>query len=154
LPLLNHEIKQFIGRVNLVTAVLPELDFPPLDEGAILKCLTYAFTGLTLVKEAQATQLREAFFAHLAKEQMEWLNELAPTSIAWSDGRKLKLLYAESALDDRREINAPEVQVKLHECFGLKEQPRVCEGQQPVKLWVCAPDGKRLEPTLDWPVFR
>ena len=47
-----------------------------------------------------------------------------------------------------------ELQMKLHECFALKEHPRLCEGRLPVKLWLCAPDGKRLEPTLDWPAFR
>jgi ATP-dependent helicase HrpB len=94
---------------------------------------------LTLVKEAQATPLREAFLAHLAQEQLEWLNELAPASIAWLDGRKLKLLYAESARNNEGEINPPELQVKLQECFGLKEHPRICEGKQPVKLWLCAP---------------
>jgi ATP-dependent helicase HrpB len=154
LPLFNHEIKQLIGRVNLVTAVLAELEFPPLDNAAILKCLADAFHGLTLAKEAQVTPLREAFLAHLAQEQLEWLNELAPTSIAWIDGRRMKLLYAESARNDGREINAPELQVKLHECFGLKEHPRICEGKLPVKLWLGAPDGKRLEATLDWPMFR
>src|SRR5438046_9911319 len=31
LPLLNHDVKQFIARVNLVCAALPGLEFPPLD---------------------------------------------------------------------------------------------------------------------------
>ena len=44
--------------------------------------------------------------------------------------------------------------MKLHEIFRLKEHPRICEGRLPVKLWLCAPDGKRLESTLDWPAFK
>jgi ATP-dependent helicase HrpB len=44
--------------------------------------------------------------------------------------------------------------VKLHECFALKAHPLVCEGRLPVKLWLCAPDGKRLEPTFNWPAFK
>src|SRR4051812_33913686 len=94
LPLFNHELKQFIGRVNLVTVVSPELDFPPLDAVAIRKCLARAFDGLTLVKEAQATPLKEAFLKHLEPEQLTWLDELMPTTIPWLDGRKLKLQYA------------------------------------------------------------
>ncbi|HEY0548675.1 MAG TPA: DEAD/DEAH box helicase, partial [Verrucomicrobiae bacterium] len=35
LPLLNHDVKQFVARVNLVCAAMPELEFPPLDEAAI-----------------------------------------------------------------------------------------------------------------------
>jgi ATP-dependent helicase HrpB len=151
LPLFNHELKQFIARLNLVVAVMPELEFPPLDPPALVSCLARAFAGLTLAKEAQTAPLRDAFRQHLVKEQLAWLDELAPVSIAWSDGRKLKLLYPEEAAG---QPDSPELQVKLQECFALKEHPRICEARLPVKLWLCAPDGKRLEATLNWPAFK
>jgi ATP-dependent helicase HrpB len=154
LPLMNHEVKQFIGRVNLVIAAMPELDFPPFDEAAITDCLARAFAGLTLAKEAQATPLRGVFQQRLAKEQVGWLEELAPTCVAWPDGRKLKLLYAEQARDEAGKPIPPELQIKLHECFALKQHPHICEGRVPVKLWLCAPDGKRLEAILNWPAFK
>ena len=139
LPLFNHELKQLISRVNLVVAVMPELEFPPFDEAAITNCLARAFEGLTLAKEAQATPLREAFVQALAKERLGWLDELAPTSILWPGGRKLKLLYPEQARDEDGQPNSPELQVKLHECFALKAHPHICEGRLPAKLWLCAP---------------
>ena len=154
LPLFNHELKQLIGRVNVVVAAMPELEFPPFDEAAITSCLARAFEGLALAKKAQATPLREAFVQALAKEQLGWLDELAPTSILWPDGRKLKLLYPEQAQDEDGQPNSPELQVKLHDCFALKTHPHLCEGRLPVKLWLCAPDGKRLEATFNWPAFR
>jgi len=154
LPLLSHEVKQFIARVNLVCAVRPELEFPPFDSTAIKKCLTRAFHGQTLVKEAQATSLKDTFLKHLQPEQIGWLDELVPLTIAWPDGRKFKLLYPEEARDEDGEPQSPELQVKLHECFQLKEHPYICEGKLPVKLWLCAPDGKRLEPTFNWPAFK
>jgi len=154
LPLFNHELKQFIGRVNLVCAVMPELEFPVFDEQAIIARLAAAFAGCTLVKEAQAIHLREEFARHLAPEQRAWLDELAPLSIPWPDGRKLKLLYAETARATAGDINPPELQVKLHETFQLKEHPRICEAKLPVKLWLCAPDGKRIDATSNWPAFK
>ena len=119
----NHELKQFISRVNLVVAAMPELEFPPFDEAAITACLARAFEGLTLAKEAQATPLRDAFLQALAKEQLGWLDELAPTSIPWPDGRKLKLLYPEQARDEEGQPSSPELQVKLHECFAAQGAP-------------------------------
>lgn len=154
LPLFNHELKQFIARVNLVCAVLPELEFPPFDEKAITDCLSRAFAGMSLVKEAQATHLKEEFSRHLAREQLGWLDELAPLTISWPDDRKLKLQYPEEATTKGGDPIAPELQVKLHECFALKEQPLICEGKLPVRLWLCAPDGKRIESTLNWPTFK
>lgn len=154
LPLLNHDVKQFIARVNLVCAAQPELEFPPLDEAAVIQCLARAFRGLTLAKEAQATHVKEEFVKHLAPEQLAWLDELAPLRIAWPDGRMVKLLYPDEPRDEDGEPNAPELQMKLHECFALKEHPHVCEGKVPVKLWLLTPDGKRLEATFNWPAFR
>ncbi|HZM05264.1 MAG TPA: ATP-dependent helicase C-terminal domain-containing protein [Candidatus Saccharimonadales bacterium] len=154
LPLLNHEIKQLMARINLICAVMPELDFPPADAAFIQSFLSRAFAGLTLVKEAQATPLRDAFLEEIGPERLEWLNELAPQTITWPDGKKLKLLYPDAPLDDDNEPNSPELQVKLHEAFALKTHPHICEGRQPIKLWLCAPDGKRLEPTHNWPAFR
>jgi ATP-dependent helicase HrpB len=152
--LFNHEVKQFMARVNLVCAAAPELDFPPFDEAAVAECLSRAFAGLSLVKEAQGTHVRDDFLKHLLPEQRGWLDELAPLHVTWPDGRKLKLLYQEAARDEDGEPNAPEVQVKLTECFALKEHPLVCEGRLPVKLWLCAPDGKRIEATFNWPAFK
>ena len=140
--------------MNLVVAALPELEFPPFDEAAITSCLARAFEGLTLAKEAQATPLRDAFLQCLAAEQRGWLDELAPTSLLWPDGRKLKLQYPEEARDEEGQPNSPELQVKLHECFALKVHPHICEGRLPIKLWLCAPDGKRLEATFNWAAFR
>jgi ATP-dependent helicase HrpB len=154
LPLFNHELKQFINRVNLVAATMPGLEFSHFDEAAITGCLARAFAGLTLAKEAQATPLRDAFLQALAREQLGWLDELAPTSIPWPDGRKLKLQYPEQPGDEQGQPHSPELQVKLQECFALKAHPHICEGHMPVKLWLCAPDGKRLEATSNWTAFR
>lgn len=154
LPLFSHDVKQFIARVNLVCVTSAELDFPPFDDAAITERLAQAFAGLTLVKEAQGTHVRDEMMRHLAPEQRGWLDELVPLHVVWPDGRKLKLQYQEAALDEDGEPNAPELQVKLTECFTLKEHPHLCEGKLPVKLWLGSPDGKRIEATCNWPAFR
>ena len=154
LPQFNHEIKQTIARLNLAAAVMPELDLPPLDADAVTRCLARAFSGLTLVKEAQAAPLRGAFLEFIGKERLEWLDELAPDAIPWLDDKKLKLLYPEAARDGDARPISPEANVKLHEIFRLPGHPRICEGRLPVRLWLCAPDGKRLDSTLDWPAFK
>jgi ATP-dependent helicase HrpB len=146
LPLLTHDIKQFIARVNLVCRAMPELEFPPLDRTALGERLAEAFAGSMLAKEAQGKPLDKAIRKHLAPEQLTWLDELAPPHIPWPDGRKLKLLYTDEG--------PPEVNVKLHECFSLSEHPFACEGKVAVKLWLCSPDGKRIEATTNWPKFR
>jgi ATP-dependent helicase HrpB len=144
LPLLDHRLKQFMARVEIVRATLPELEFARYDEAAITACLARAFTGLSLVKEAQAAPLTAAFHQHLARGMVSWLDELVPLSLPWPDNRTVKISYVSEV---------PEAQVKLQECFALKEHPTLCEGRLPVLLTLCTPDGKRLATTTDWPAF-
>ena len=113
LPLFNHETKQFIGRVNLLKAARPELEFPNFDQERKRACLSRAFAGLTLAKEAQTFALRDWFRRELPNGQIEWLDELAPVHIPWPDGRKLKLLYSEEVRDDQGHLCLPELQVNF-----------------------------------------
>ncbi len=145
LPLMDHRLKQFIARVNLVHATLPELEFAALDGAAITASLARAFTGLTLVKEAQAAPLLPAFHQHLDPGQLSWLDELVPLAIPWSSGGPIKLSYVN---------DTPEAQVKLQDCLTLTAHPTLCEGRLPVTLSLHTPDGKRLASTTDWPKFQ
>ncbi len=154
LPNLNHEVKQFIARVNLAAAALPDLEYKPFDDAAMTAALARAFRGLSLQKEAQTAVLKPAFAAHLAPEQVGWLDELTPMQMPWPTGKPVKLLYAEEAEGSGRAAVSPEAQVKLQECFKLEFHPLVCEGLVPVRLWLCTPDGKRLANTCDWPHWK
>ena len=144
LPLMDHRLKQLISRVNIVCAVLPELEFSGFDDVAITTSLSRAFVGISLVKDAQAAPLFAEFQRHLEKGQIPWLDELLPPSIPWTDGRPLKVSYLDGS---------PEVQVKVQDCFALKEHPVLCENRLPVALNLCTPDGKRIATTTDWPHF-
>ena len=144
LPLFDHRLRQFIARVNLVHATLPELEFAPFDDAAITRCLARAFAGLTLAKEAQAAPLLHAFHQHLEKGMVSWLDELTHLSLPWPAGGTIKINYL---------ADTPEAQVKLQDCFALKEHPALCEGRAPILLSLHTPDGKRLATTTDWPSF-
>jgi ATP-dependent helicase HrpB len=152
LPLFNHDLKQFIARVNLVAGEMPELEIAEFDQNALRAALGRAFAGLTLAKEAQEKPLNSAIHAHLHPEQVAWLSELVPTHWVWSADKKIKITYPEKS--DVKERPLPEIQVKLHECFTLTSHPMICEGKVPIRIWLCSPDGKRLQSTTNWPDFR
>ncbi len=154
LPEFNHEIQQFIARVNLVDAAVPELEFPPFDAAAIDACLAKALRGVELGKKAQEIPLRNAVRSRLTKEQIEWLDELTPTRIPWPDGKSKKLLYADEPRGKGGVITPPELQIKITDCFALEKHPRICEGKLPVRFRLQKPDGKKLDETDDWPTFK
>lgn len=68
----------------------------------------------------------------------------SPLTIPWPSGGTIKLSYVN---------DTPEAQMKLQECFALKEHPTLCEGRLPVQLQLCSPDGKRFANMTNWPAF-
>jgi ATP-dependent helicase HrpB len=156
MPNFDHDLRQFVARINVIARALPDLEFPEFDGHALLRALTRAFRGLTLAKEAQGVSLRTAFEAELEPAQREWLNELAPVTYAWpGSARPLKLLYAEPDPDDEPDdVPGPELTVKLTECFALKEHPTIAEGRIAVRLALQTPDHKRLTVTPDFQGWR
>ena len=93
----DHSIRQLIRRLNWLCAARPDLEFPPLDVTAILNCLSNAFAGMTLAKQAVAADVKPAFRKHMPREQWEWLDEFAPQTIAWPDDKPKRLEYPERA---------------------------------------------------------
>ncbi|HAB14919.1 MAG TPA: hypothetical protein DCE44_00565, partial [Verrucomicrobiales bacterium] len=155
LPQLNHPLRQFIARVNLLARIAPELEIPSFDGAALRRTLARAFTGLTLMKEAQAADLAPAFFAHLDSGQRSFLDEFLPLTWAGPAGQRLKLLYPEPTDDDDpEEIRGPEIQIKLSDCFVISEHPRLAEGRLPITMILLAPDQKRLGTTTNLPTWR
>jgi ATP-dependent helicase HrpB len=136
----------------MVAHAAPELEFPVFDRNALRSALGRAFRGLALAKEAQAATLKESILKHLVPEQIDWLNELAPSTISLGGPKPVKLQYPDNNESDS--LKEPEIQLKLHECFSITEHPAICEGKVPVRFWLTSPDGKRLQSTTNWPDFR
>jgi ATP-dependent helicase HrpB len=145
LPLWNHELEQWLARVALVAKHFPELELPVFDDVAKVQCLSRALSGTLLYKEAKERPLLPAFRDRLSAVQRDFVSDLAPEAVALSNGKRCKLVYEEDA--------PPAVTVKLHEIFGVKEHPHICEEKVPVLIHLAAPDGKRLEATQNLDTF-
>ena len=150
----DHSIRQLIRRLNWLGAARPDLEFPPLDETAILNCLATAFAGMTLAKQAVAADVKPAFRAHMPGEQWEWLDELAPQTIAWPNDKPKRLEYPDTPTDKHGNPLPVELHVKLHECFRLAEHPRICESGHIVRFKLLTPKNKKIDFCDDWPAFK
>ena len=134
---------------------MPELEFPPFDEQAIAGlsgarvCRDDAGQGGAGDASARGI-LQSIWRRNNWHGWMNWFRRRVPGRT----GASSNCFTPSEAVSKGGEPNPPELQVKLHECFALKEHPRVCEGKLPVRLWLCAPDGKRIESTVNWPAFR
>ena len=145
LPMWNHELNQWIARVRLVARTFPELELPAFDDAEKLECLSRALSGTLLYKEAKERPLLPSFRDRLTAVQRDFVNDLAPEVVTLPNGKRCKLIYADDA--------PPAFTVKIHEIFGVKEHPRICDGKLAVRVQLAAPDGKRLETTQDLEAF-
>ncbi len=133
---------------------MPELEFPPADKPFITAFLARAFAGLTLAKEAQATPLRDLFREFYGNERLEWLEELAPQTIPGPTAGNSNCSIPKNRATKTANQTPPSCKSSCTNVSRLKEHPRICEGKLPVKLWLCSPDGKRLDSTFDWLSFK
>ncbi|MDN5701691.1 MAG: ATP-dependent helicase HrpB [Micrococcales bacterium] len=81
-----------------------------------------------------------------ASHQILWPQQWEPEDVALTD-------QEEHAGSGRGQIPQPVVRVKLQECFGLAESPRLLDGRLPVLFHLLSPAGRELAITADLASF-
>ena len=142
----SEEAGNLQRRVASVAAWHPELGLPDLSTEAVLACAPEwlpPFAGrATTVAELKKIDLCAALWTLLSYEQQQAVERLAPTHIAVPTGSRIRLEYRQGA-------EAPVLRVRLQECFGLLDTPRVDDGRRPVLMELLSPGYKPVQLTSD-----
>ncbi len=142
----SDEVGNLQRRVGAVAAWHPELDLPDLSTEAVLQSAPTwlpPFVGrATTVAELKKIDLAEALWTLLSYEQQQAVERLAPSHIAVPTGSRIRVEYRQGA-------EAPVVRVRLQECFGLLDTPRVDDGRRPVLMELLSPGFKPVQLTSD-----
>ncbi|WP_166823475.1 ATP-dependent helicase HrpB [Brevibacterium limosum] len=77
------------------------------------------------------------------------LDELAPTHIDVPSGSSIRLDYPDPGVEE----TSPILAVKLQECFGWTDVPRICDGRVPVTMHLLSPARRPLAVTSDLASF-
>ena len=88
-----------------------------------------------------AGRLGEALLSRLDHRQRQLLDEYAPTHLTVPTGSRIAVDY----LDD----NAPCLEVRMQEVFGLADTPRIGGGRVPVTLKLLSPARRPMQITRD-----
>ena len=70
------------------------------------------------------------------------MDRLAPSHITVPTGSRIRVEYRQGA-------DAPVVRVRLQECFGLQDTPRVDDSRRPVLMELLSPGFKPVQLTSD-----
>jgi len=150
----NDKVQQLQNRVALVRTWHPELELPELDTTAVLKRTTdwlpfYLENNgriRTNVSELKHINVAEAMWSLLSYEQQLAVEELAPSHIVVPTGSRIHIDYRQGA-------EAPILSVRLQECFGLTDTPRVNHDTIPVLMELLSPGFKPVQLTKDLKSF-
>lgn len=146
----SEDVERLQRRISAVSSWHPELDLPDLSTETILKNSRewlpfYLENGgrmKTTVAELKKIDLCNAIWAMLSYEQQQIIEKLAPSHIIVPTGSRIRVDYRQGA-------DNPIVSVRLQECFGLADTPRVDNGKRPVLMELLSPGFKPVQLTQD-----
>ena len=142
----SEDVQNLQRRVAAVAAWHPELELPDLSTETVLDRASEwlpPFLGkASTVAELKRIDLSAALWSTLAYPQQQAVDRLAPAHITVPTGSHIRVEYRQGA-------DAPVVRVRLQECFGLLDTPRVDDGRRPVLMELLSPGFKPVQLTSD-----
>ncbi|MEM5515927.1 ATP-dependent helicase HrpB [Henriciella sp. AS95] len=140
---LGRAVRPVLARLKLLNDAFGE-DWPLIGENALVETVD---EWLAPVLGSKAFQFpSDGTIANAIKQSLGWpkaqeIDELAPTSIDLPSGRKADIDYLSE--------NAPLVEAKAQELYGLTRQPAIAGGRMPVTLQLISPAGRPIAVTQD-----
>jgi ATP-dependent helicase HrpB len=134
------------ARLQFVTqhAAGAKVDWPPADDAALLadleQWLAPWLQGINRLEQLGG-KLVEALLSRYTHAQRRFLDEFAPVELTVPTGTRVKVDYE----DD----NAPCIEVRMQEVFGLADTPRIAGGRVPVTLKLLSPARRPMQITRD-----
>lgn len=142
----SGETENLQRRIATVAAWHPELELPDVSTPAVLdraREWVPLFVGkATTAAQMKKTDMAAVLRSFLSYEQQQAIDRLAPTHLPVPTGNRIGLEYRQGA-------EAPVLRVRLQECFGLTETPRVDNGKRPVLMELLSPGYKPVQLTSD-----
>lgn len=142
----NDDVLHLQQRLVVAAEWHPELHLPDFSTDAVLRTasdwLTFYIGKATTTTELKKIDLTAALWASLSYDQQTALATIVPTAITLPTGRKAKVEYRTGA-------EHPIVRVRIQDCFGMQDTPRVDNGTRPVLMELLSPGFKPVQLTQD-----
>ena len=148
LPCWTKESLQLRARINFLHRTIGQSEqsntspWPFVDASTLLPALEGFVSGMTKWKDLERIDLfavMDFILAEAGHDRRE-LDRLAPTRMEVPSGSHMTIHY---------EGDEPTVEVRLQECFGLMETPKVAGGTVPVVMTLLSPAQRPIQITKD-----
>lgn len=133
-------------RIASVSLWHPELEIPPVDTVSVLsrasEWLPLFIGSASSVQQLKKIDMEEVIWTIIGYDNKLAVERFAPSSVRVPTGSEIRLEYRPGA-------DAPVLRVRLQECFGLLDTPRVDGGRLPVLMELLSPGFKPVQLTSD-----
>lgn len=140
-----EKVEQFCARTAFIATTFPEANLPEFGEAEIQQALVRLCDGLKSFAELRAAAsqggLLEVLRQQLTPEQQRLLAQHAPDSVALTGRRQVRINYARH--------QAPWIESRLQDFFGMKEGPKIAGGRVALVLHLLAPNQRPVQVTTD-----
>lgn len=145
----SDEALALLTRLRFAARALPDEGWPVVDDAALKAMLPALCTELVSRGKRRLEDVANLnWFAIIERElgfkHKTLLDDEVPARLTVPTGNALKVDYA-PALDG----GSPALAVRLQECFGWLDTPRVAKGKVPVVLQLLSPGYKPVQVTTD-----
>ncbi len=140
LPCWTKEAVRLRERIDFLHRVSE--DWPRIDETTLLPALEGFVGGMTKWKDLERIDLHQVmdFVLSESGHDCRELDRLAPAKMEVPSGSHMTIRYGG---------DEPTCEVRLQECFGLMETPRVAGGKVPVVMTLLSPAQRPIQVTKD-----
>ena len=142
LPCWTKESLQMRSRIAFLSRAVPEGGWPAADDAQVMDAMRGFVVGMTKWKDLERldmTLVLSAVIAEAGHDRRE-LDRLAPVRMEVPSGSNMLVHY---------EGDEPTVEVRLQECFGLMETPKVAGGRVPIVMTLLSPAQRPVQITKD-----
>ena len=141
----NHDVEQWILRLNLLSQWCPELDLPPLADPDRRHLVEQLCLGASGYKDIKDKPVKPVVRSWLNSGQQALLDKHAPERLSLANGRTPKVVYETGA--------PPHIAVRIQELYDVNATPRIGLGKVPVLVHILAPNLRPVQITQDLASF-
>jgi len=137
----DHEVDQWIARLNCLAKWMPELEVPALTNEDRAFVIAEMCHGAASYKEIKDRSPWPSLRSWLGPEQTAWMDKQVPERLRLADGRMGRITYSESA--------DPTLAARIQQLYNWQETPRIAGGRIPLVLSISGPNQRPLQITRD-----
>jgi ATP-dependent helicase HrpB len=141
LPNWDHNIDQWVLRLNLLSEWCPDLQLPPIQGEARRQIVEQLCLGAFSYKDVKDRDVRQAVRSWLSADECQLVDKYAPERVALSNGRTPKVIYEAGG--------PPYISMRIQELFDVTETPRIAMRRVPLSIHVLAPSMRPVQVTQD-----